>query len=254
VEKKEGFNVAVIELKGKVALVTGSARRVGKAVALELARQGMHQVIHHHDSDDEANQTAEEVRALGVEALVVKADQRRLVEVQGLFEAVRGHFGRLDVLVNSASDFKRTSILDISLEDWQGTLDLNLTGPFLCCQQAARLMHEGEGGSITNILDITALKASKTYAAHSVSKAALLALTLTLAKALAPQIRVNAIAPGPILRDKGYSPEEWEQLGKRLPLGHTGDPSDVAQAVVYLASQTFVTGVTLPVDGGDFLK
>src|SRR5438105_7476207 len=131
-----------IELKGKVALVTGSARRVGKAIALELARQGMHQVIHHHDSDDEALKTADKVRALGVDALVVKADQRRLAEVQSLFEAVRGHFGRLDLLVNSASDFMPSSILDMPLQDWQNTLDINLTGPFLCSQQAARLMLE----------------------------------------------------------------------------------------------------------------
>ncbi len=246
--------MATIELKGKVALVTGSARRVGKAIALELARQGMHQVIHHHDSDDEARQTAEEVRALGVEALVVKADQRRPAEVQRLFDAVRNHFGRLELLVNSASDFKPGAILDMPLEDWQDTLDTNLTGPFLCSQQAARLMYEHEGGTIINILDTTAFKAIKTYPAHSVSKAALLALTKTLALALAPQVRVNAIAPGPVLRDEANTPEQWEALGKRLPLGHTGDPADVAQAVVFLASQPFVTGITLPIDGGELLK
>ncbi len=243
-----------IELKGKVALVTGSARRVGKAIALELARQGMHQVIHHHDSDDEAQKTAEEVRALGVDALVVKADQRRLADVQSLFEAVRGHFGRLDLLVNSASDFMPGSILDMPLEDWQDTLDINLTGPFLCSQQAARLMREHDGGSIINILDTTAFKPIKSYPAHSVSKAALLALTKTLAQALAPQIRVNAIAPGPVLRDEAHTPEQWEKIGKGLPLGHTGEPADVAQAVVFLASQSFVTGITLSVDGGDLLK
>lgn len=247
--------MTVIELKDKVALVTGSARRVGKAIALELARHGMHQIIHHSNSDKEAEVTVAEVRALGVEATIVKADLSQPADIQRLFDETRQHFGRLDVLVNSASTFKPGDLLTLPLEEWQETLNVNLTAPLLCSQHAARLMREtGNGGAIINILDISALKPWKQYPAHSVSKSALLTLTEALAQNLGPDIRVNAIAPGPILRDEGNSPEQWERIGKQLLLAHTGDPADVVQAVVFLATQPFITGTTLRVDGGDYLK
>ncbi len=247
--------MAVIELAGKVALVTGSARRVGKAIALELARQGMRQIVHHSSSDQEAAETAAEIKALGVDAIIVKADQTIPGDVQRLFDTIRQHYGRLDVLVNSASIFHRASIIDLSLEEWQNVLDTNLTGPFLCSQQAARLMREtGSGGSIINIIDLSAFAPWSGYPHHSVSKAGLKMLTEVLALSLAPEIRVNAVAPGPVLRDDDHTPEQWERAGQRLPLKHTGDPMDVAQAVVFLASQPFITGVTLRVDGGESLR
>jgi NAD(P)-dependent dehydrogenase (short-subunit alcohol dehydrogenase family) len=247
--------MAVIELRGKVALVTGSARRVGKAIALELARCGMHQIIHHGHSDQEAEATAAEIKTLGVEVVVIKVDFTLPEDIQRLFEAVRQHFGRLDLLVNSASTFTPDDVLSVSLQSWQEILAVNLTAPFLCSQHAARLMREtGSGGAIINILDLSALKPWKQYPAHSVSKAALLTLTETLAQNLGPDIRVNALAPGPILRDEANSPEQWERIGQQLPLGHTGDPADVAQAVAFLASQPFITGTTLRVDGGDYLR
>src|SRR5437762_3185328 len=137
-ESATGINqMATIDLKGKVALVTGSARRVGKAIALELARQGMHQIVHHSNSDQEAEQTAAEVRALGVEALVAKADQRDPDQVARLFNEIHQRFGQIDVLVNSASNFQAASILDMSFEDWRLSLGVNLDGPFLCSQHAA---------------------------------------------------------------------------------------------------------------------
>src|SRR5690349_21189529 len=123
--------MTIIDLHGKVALVTGSARRVGKAIALELARQGMHQVIHHSASDQEAQATAHEITALGVDTLVLKADQSQAAEVERLFAAIRARFGRIDVLVNSASIFQTGSILDLPFEDWKHTLGVNLDGPFL---------------------------------------------------------------------------------------------------------------------------
>lgn len=242
-----------VSLQGKVALVTGSAKRIGKTIALELARQGMHQVIHYRKSEHEANQTAEEVRALGVKAVVARADQSDPADVNGLFEAIRSHFGRLDLLVNSASEFGRGSFLDLTLEAWQHTLDVNLTGPFLCSQHAVRLMMEHDGGSIVNILDLSAFHPWKSRPDHSVSKAALKMLNDVMALSLGPAIRVNAIAAGFILRDEGTTPAQWEGLTRRAPLGHGGDPSDVAQAVAFLARQPYLTGVTLPVDGGDNL-
>src|SRR5258708_3157059 len=172
-----------------------------------------------------------------------------------MFSAIRERFGRLDVLVNSASTFEPSSILDMPFDDWKHTLSVNLDGPFLCSQQAARLMRaRNEGGSIVTILDLSALKPWKTYPAHSVSKAALAKLTEVMALSLGPDIRVNAIALGSILRDENRTPEQWESIGKRLPIGHTGDPADAGQAVVVLATQPFITGTILRVDGGDLLR
>jgi NAD(P)-dependent dehydrogenase (short-subunit alcohol dehydrogenase family) len=247
--------MATIDLRGKVALVTGSARRVGKAIALELARQGMQQVIHHSNSDEQAEATAKEIGALGVDTLIVKADQRQPADVQRMFTAIRERFGRIDVLVNSASTFETGSFLDLPFENWKQTLSVNLDGPFLCSQQAARLMRDtNTSGAIVNILDLSALKPWKTHPAHSVSKAGLASLTEIMAVSLGPDIRVNAIALGSVLRDEGHTPEQWEANGKRLPLGHMGDPSDAAQAVVYLVAQPFITGAILRVDGGDLLR
>lgn len=247
--------MSTIDLKNKFALITGSARRVGKVIALELARQGMHIVIHHRQSEQEADETAAEIRALGVDVQVAKADLSQPVEVQRMFQEIRERFGRLDVLVNSAANFNTGSILDLTLEQWNDSLNVNLTAPFLCSQQAARLMREsGSGGSIINIADMSAFKAWKTYPAHSVSKAGLVSLTKVLALSLAPDIRVNAIAPGPVLRDEGNSPEKWLQIGQHLPLSRTGQAEDVAQAVVFLATQPFITGEVLRVDGGEHLR
>lgn len=240
-----------VDLKGKVALVTGSARRVGRVIALELAAQGMNLVVHHGHSDTDAEQTAAEIRALGVQAINIKADLRQPAQVEALFDSVEIAYGRLDVLVNSASNFKRGSIRDLSLEEWREVLDVNLTAPFLCSQHAARLMDQHEGGAIINILDLSAFKPWQSYPHHSVSKAGLKMLTEVLALSLGPRIRVNAIAPGPVLRDEGNSPEQWERLGQRLPVRTTGDARDVARAVVFLASQPFITGATLRVDGGE---
>jgi len=243
-----------VSLAGKVALVTGSARRVGKAIALELAEHGAHLVIHHSASSAEAEATAAEIRALGVEVLVHQADLRDPAAIDGLFAAVEARFARLDILVNSASNFKRTPILEVSLDEWREVLDLNLTAPFLCSQHAARLMLKQGGGVIINIVDVSALRPWKTYPHHSVSKTALKSLTEVLALSLGPTIRVNAVAPGPVLRDADNSPEVWATFGARLPLGRTGDPRDVARAVRFLATEPFITGTTLRVDGGDALR
>jgi 3-oxoacyl-[acyl-carrier protein] reductase/pteridine reductase len=247
--------MTIIDLSDKVALVTGSARRVGKAIALELARQGMHQVVHYNASEREAKAAADEIRALGVKAITVKADHSQPADVQLLFERVHQHLGRLDVLVNSASIFKPANVMEISIEEWRQVMEVNLTGPFLCSQHAARIMQDQEsGGAIINILDITALRSWKRYPHHSISKAGLRTLTEVLALSLAPKIRVNAVAAGPVLRDEASTEEQWEQFGQRLPLGRTGEPEDVAQAVVFLASQPFITGAILRVDGGDYLR
>ncbi len=242
-------------LAGKVALVTGSAHRVGKVIALSLAAEGAHLIVHYHGSDKAALETVHELQALGVRALSYRADQSNPQEVAGLFDAIRSEFGRLDILVNSAGMFKKTDFLELTYEEWQRVLDVNLTGPFLCSQQAARLMlaQEPPGGVIINIIDNSALQPWPQFPHHSVAKSGVLMLTRLLARRLAPAIRTNAIAPGPVLKEPGRTDESWARVAERVPLGRNGTPEDVGRAVVYLAREDFLNGVILNVDGGEHL-
>jgi len=244
-----------MELKGKVGLVTGAAHRIGRDIALELARQGVHLVIHYNASAEAAERTLADARALGVDAIAVRADQSRGDEVAALFAAVQHRFGRLDVLVNSAAVMERKPLLDITEADWERVMGINLKGPFLCAQAAARLMLRGQsaGGAIVNIADLAGLKPWPSYAPHSVSKAGVIMLTRVLALALAPSIRVNAVAPGPVAKPLSWSDERWLAHGSRLPLKRTGSGQDVADAVVFLLKSDFVTGELLIVDGGSLL-
>jgi NAD(P)-dependent dehydrogenase (short-subunit alcohol dehydrogenase family) len=242
-----------IALTEKVALVTGSAHRVGKAIALELANRGADIVVHYHSSDDATvRDTVQDMKSLGVNALPIQADISSAEGVTQLFNAVIEHFGRLDVLVNSASIFQQRELLDVSLEEWEKTLAVNLTAPFLCTQAAAEIMMNNipPGGAIVNILDRGAVMPWKDYAHHGVSKAALAMLSQTSALALAPHIRVNAVLPGPVDRPVDVSPDEWEAIGQRTLLGRVGGGEDVARAVAYLVTEDYVTGTTIHVNGG----
>ncbi len=242
-------------LAGKIALVTGSAHRIGKAIALALAAEGAHLVIHYHGSDDAAQDTVREIKSYGVRALSHRADQSDPQAVAGLFAAIQAEYGRLDILVNSAGIFKKTDFMDISAEEWQQVMAVNLTGPFLCSQAAARMMlaQEPAGGVIINIIDNSALQPWDQFPHHSVSKTGVLMLTKLLARRLAPEIRTNAIAPGPVLKEPGRTDDSWARVAERLPLGRNGTPEDVGRAVVYLAREDFLNGVVLNVDGGEHL-
>lgn len=243
------------DLHGSVVCVTGAARRVGRAIMLEFARQGAHVVIHHSSSDAEAASAAQEARALGVEALIVKADQSNPDEVAGMFVRISQQFGRLDVMVNSAASFKRTPLLDVSYAEWQSVLGVNLSGPFLCTQHAARLMIARErGGAIINISDNSGLKPWAARPAHSVSKAGVIMLTQVSALALAEHnIRVNCVVPGPVLPPAGESAGVLDEIARGLPLRRIGTPDDIARACVFLAANDFATGSILRVDGGEGL-
>jgi NAD(P)-dependent dehydrogenase (short-subunit alcohol dehydrogenase family) len=242
-------------LIGKVALVTGAAHRVGKAIALSLAAEGAQLIVHYHGSDEAAQETVHEIRSLGVRAVSHRADQSDPQEVAGLYDAIRAEFGRLDILVNSAGMFKKTDFLDLTYEEWQRVLAVNLTGPFLCSQHAARLMlaQEPVGGVIINIIDNSALQPWPQFPHHSVAKSGVLMLTRVLARRLAPEIRTNAVAPGPVLKEPGRSDASWAQVAERVPLQRNGTPEDVGRAVVYLAREDFLNGVVLNVDGGEHL-
>ncbi|MEP7293923.1 MAG: SDR family NAD(P)-dependent oxidoreductase, partial [Chloroflexota bacterium] len=188
-------------LTGKVVFITGSARRVGRGIALGFARAGAHVVIHHSSSPDDAEQTAAEARALGVDALIVQGDHADESAIARNFAQVQAHFGRLDVMVNSASIFRQTPLLDIPLDEWDAVLDINLRAPFLCTQHAGRIMRASAiAGSIINIADTSGLRPWARRPHHSVSKAGLIMLTEVTAAARAQyQIRANALVLGPVL-------------------------------------------------------
>jgi pteridine reductase len=247
-----------VDLSGQVALVTGSAHRVGKAIALELARRGVHILVHYSSSASAATETVREIKSFGVDAYAVGADIRSQSGVEAIFTALREHFGRLHILVNSASNFQKSELLEVSLADWQETLAINLTAPFLCTQAAAAMMRQNDpsGGAIVNILDRGAVQPWREYPQHSVSKAGLWMLTQVSAISLGPDIRVNAVLPGPVMKPAGtnMSDADWEKIGAKIPLQRVGSADDVARAVAYLVSEDFITGTVIHTNGGEHLQ
>ena len=245
-----------VDIRGQVALVTGSAHRVGKAIALELARRGVHILVHYNSaSDEKLKETLREIRSHGVDAFSVQADISRPEGVDATFAALREHFNRLNILVNSAANFQKRDLTTLSLEDWETTLGINLTAPFLCTQAAVPLMRANTpaGGTIVNICDGSALNPWTDFPHHSVSKAGLHMLTRVSAASLGKDnIRVNAIAPGMVLKPDDYSAEQWEKNAQGIPLQRPGSAEDVARAVAYLCSEDWLSGVTINVDGGEY--
>ena len=239
-----------MDIRERFALVTGGAHRVGKAIALALARQGAHVVITYQASAEQAQQTVTEIQACGAGGWAVRCDQSDPAQVAAVFEALKEEWGRLDILVNSASIMQSKPFLDITPEDWDATLDINLKGPFLFSQHAGRMMVQQGSGVIINIADEASFKPWPRYVHHSVSKAGLVMLTKATALALAPKVRVNAIAPGPVLKPQGWTDERWDKLRLSTPLDRLGSTQDVIDAVLYLIRAEFVTGQVLVVDGG----
>ena len=237
--------------QSRVALVTGAAKRLGRAVALRLAEDGADIVLHYRSSQKEAYATAQEVEKLGRRALTIPADLTQVADIRNLFEQTAQHFGRLDILVNSAANFLETPFAQTTEADWDGSLNSNLKAPFFCSQAAAPLLKSAQG-VIINFADVGGLLGWPNFIPHSISKAGVIMLTRALAKELAPEIRVNAIAPGTITMPG--DPPEWQQdFIKRAPLQRTGTPADIADAVSYLVNAKFVTGQVLVIDGGRVL-
>jgi pteridine reductase len=235
-------------LLNRVALVTGSAKRLGRAVALRLAQEGADVVVHYHSSQAEARETVSEVEKLGRRGIALAADLASVSEIQRLFQQTFDHFGRLDILVNNAANFLPTEFASTSEKLWNESLDTNLKAPFFCAQAAAPLLKQSRG-VIINFADIGGLLPWPGYIPHCVSKAGVIMLTKCLAKALAPDVRVNAIAPGTITMSE--DPSEWEtDFIRRTPLHRPGTTEDVADAVSFLVHSNFVTGQVLVLDGG----
>jgi NAD(P)-dependent dehydrogenase (short-subunit alcohol dehydrogenase family) len=240
-----------MDLTGKCVLVTGGAHRIGKAIAMTLAKMGATQVVFTFNSSAEAAEmTVQEIRAFGCEVLAIRCDQSDIQQIDQTIEMIKEKFGRLDVLVNSASVLFEGEFFNVTSETWDVVMNINSRGPFFFMQKAASLMLEGDGGVIVNIIDESVVKPALKWIHHGASKAALWNITRSASMALAPKIRVNAVLPGAVLKPPDYTDEHWEGLIPTIPLRKLGSAEDVSQAVKYLINAEFVTGQMIVVDGG----
>ncbi len=249
-------------LKDRVVVVTGGARRLGRAIALECARRGASVAITFLSSQSEARETVEEMRAVGGESQRFEAYELEvsdLAQVHKLVRDVETDMGGASDLVNNASIFRRTPWHSLSEDDFDAHINANLRGPFLLCKYFEPQLSTSKapgGGCIVNMGDIYGQRPLKNYAPYCASKAGLLMLTQVLALSLAPHVRVNAVCPGTILLPSTVQGEEddLEALVPKIPLGRLGEPDDIARAVAFLLESPFLSGVALPVDGAQRLK
>ena len=241
--------MAQTTLAGKVVLVTGAAKRIGRSVALRMASEGADIVVNYRGSKAEAEDVAAQVKAIGRRGVAIQGDVSKRADVTAMFATVEREFGRLDILVNNAGIFFSAKFEELTDEQWDGILDANLKSQFLCSQIAAPMLRRSGQGRIINFASLGGLLAWPTHTHYCVSKAGVIMLTRCLARALAPEITVNAIAPGTISFE-GDAPALAEDFVRRAPLRRTGTPADIDDAVVFLAQSPFVTGQVIVVDGG----
>jgi NAD(P)-dependent dehydrogenase (short-subunit alcohol dehydrogenase family) len=233
------------QLRDKVVLVTGAAKRIGRGIALRLAEEGARVAIHYHRSESDAKRTAAECGG----APIFSADLESVADIERLFAQVERHFGRLDGLVNNAARFTRFDPLEITERDWDFIHAVNLKAVFFCCQQGARLMKKSGGGRIVNISSLGGIRPWAEHAHYCASKAGVIMLTRALAKAWAPEITVNSVAPGVI--PFADIDERGKQMIEVTPARRGGTPAEIADAVIYfLGATNFITAQVLAVDGG----
>lgn len=242
-------------LEGKVALVTGASRGIGRAIALELARQGANVAVNYAGNEAKANEVVETIRSLGREAFAVQADVACAEDVERIVKTVLDQFGRLDILVNNAGITRDNLLMRMKEEEWDAVINTNLKGVFLCTKAATRTMMKQRYGRIINVASVVGVIGNPGQANYVAAKAGVIGLTKTAARELASRnITVNAIAPGFITTDmtEGLSEELKADMLKQIPLARFGEPDDVARAVAFLASDAacYMTGQTLHVDGG----
>lgn len=236
----------------RVALVTGGGVRLGRALSLGLAEAGYDLLVTYRSSEAAAADLAEAVRSGGRRCEVVGADLTEPAAAEAVADAAAHAFGRLDLLVNSAASFDAAPLLEVDAERWDAVMSLNVRAPHLLVRAAAGLLREARG-SVVNMADLAAFQPWLQRPHHAVSKAALVHLTRVQARALAPEVRVNAVAPGAVLPPEELEAEALQRLADAAPLRRLGAPRDVLQAVLYLANAEFVTGEVLVVDGGRLL-
>jgi NAD(P)-dependent dehydrogenase (short-subunit alcohol dehydrogenase family) len=238
-------------LHDQVALVTGAGRRLGGVIALALARAGANLVVHYNESKEGAQASVREIERLGGQAIAVRADVSRPSQVAAMFRAVEKRLGRLDVLVNNAGIFFPAKWKQLSEADWDRVLGTNLKGAFFCAQAAARLMRRQGHGRIVIISSVGGLQAWPDYIHYCASKAGVISLTRSLAKALAPHIQVNSVAPGTIVFPGERRDARLQRIISSTPLRKAGRPEDIAEMVLFLATRSdFITGQVFVVDGG----
>lgn len=242
-----------MNLNSKIALVTGGAKRVGKAIVFALAARGCRTVVHYHASQAEAEETVRELLAAGHEAIALRADITQEADVERMIDTVVQRFGRIDILVNNASVFYRTPIETLTAEDIERVIDTNLTGTFICAQKIGLRMYAWGSGHIINMADVAGLRPWADYVPYSVAKACVLTLTQGLAMELAPKVMVNAVVPGPVLFQDD-TPEDVRQreVDKTL-VKRMGTPKEVAELVAFVAESGYSTGSVFHVDGGRVL-
>lgn len=239
-------------LEGQVGVVTGAAKRIGRSIALRLAAEGAAVVVNYATSKSDAEAVAREIGANGGRAIAVQADVTRRAEVQKLMAATEREFGRVDILVNNAGMFFPAKFSELTEEQWDRIMNVNLKSQYLCAQEVAPMMKKHGRGRIVNLASLGGLLAWPAYTHYCVSKAGVIMLTRCLARALAPEILVNSVAPGTIEfpGDEVKQAEQMRDYIERVPLHRTGRGEDIADAVAYLVKSDFVTGQTIAVDGG----
>ncbi|HEX8907396.1 MAG TPA: SDR family oxidoreductase [Longimicrobiaceae bacterium] len=242
-----------MELRDRVALVTGGAVRLGRAISLALAGEGMRVVVHYNSSSREADALVDEIRRGGGDAAAIGADLSRADEVRRLADEAPRAFGGIDVLVNNASVFPPQRLEETDEALWDHTIAVNLRAPFFLIRHLAPALRERRG-AVVNLCDLAGLQPWAAYAAHGVSKAGLVHLTKVAARSLAPEVRVNGIAPGAVLPPESMTEDELDALARGTPLRRIGSPDDVVRAILYLLHADYVTGEILVVDGGRMLR
>ena len=240
-------------LTGRVALVTGAGRRVGRAIALALGARGMHVVVHFNGSRTGADETARLITEGGGQASVEQADLTQVEAANELVDRAIAWRGALSALVNSAAIMLRTPVGETAAPDWDTMFALNVRAPYFLSQRAAPALAASHG-AIVNIADLAAFESWPAYVPHGMTKAAVVQMTRAMARVLAPDVRVNAVAPGVVLLPEGWSEEEAEHLRSTTPLRRLGSPEDVAQVVVFLLEAQYVTGEVIRVDGGRHIR
>ncbi len=240
-----------MKLSDRIALVTGSADRVGRAIALTLAAKGVHIAIHYHTNKEKALQTQREIENLGCESIILQGDISQKPDWMKMRDQINKKWDRIDFLVNNAAIFYPTPFFKITDDQWNHFMDTNLRGPFYGCQILGEMMYNQKQGKIVNIADVSAQNVWPGYIPYCISKAGIIALTKGLSKALAPYVTVNAVSPGTVLLAENYDQEEENYLISRTPLKRIGEPEDIANTVAFLIEGSdFITGEVINVDGG----
>jgi pteridine reductase len=238
---------------GRVALVTGAGRRVGRAIAVALGTAGMRVVVHYNGSAEGAKETAHLIEQADGDAAVVQADLSDPLAAERLLDDIIEGEGSLAVLVNSAAMMLRTPVGETTVAEWDEMFALNVRAPYFLSQRAAPALRASRG-CIVNVADLAAFETWPAYVPHGITKAAVVQMTRALARVLAPEVRVNAVAPGVVLLPEGWTDADGERLRKTTPLQRLGTPEDVASAVLYLVRAEYVTGEVITIDGGRHVR